>query len=636
MAAAEAGTTKRHANGGGDADPRTLGATLVPEGVRFRVWAPNAELVEVALEGPGEPGHHPLARDADGMHEAVVPGIGAGARYRFRLDGGDAFPDPASRFQPEGVHGSSQVIDPAYGWTDGDWPGLSAENLVIYELHVGTYTPEGTFHALIAQIPHLKALGVTAIELLPVADFPGERGWGYDGVSLWAPMRAYGRPEHLRALVDAAHAAGIGVILDVVYNHLGPDGNFLRAYAADYFTDRHHTPWGEAINYDGPGSRRVRDFVIGNALSWLVDYHIDGLRLDATHAILDDSPTHILAELADRARAATGRGVVLIAEDERPDPTPIRDRDRGGHGLDGVWADGFHHELHVRLTAERSGYFAGYAGTVDGIARAIAEGFRMSLDRDHDGVANGAGVGAAWLSDEPACSFVFCTQNHDQVGNRAFGERLEHLVGRDAANVAATIHLLAPETPLLFMGEEFAASSPFQYFTDHEPGLGKLVSAGREKEFGGLGRTEDHPDPVPDPQDEATFLRSKLDLSERNANAPVLALYTELLRLRRDDPVLRVQDRARTRAAGIGDAVLALHRWADGGHRLLLANTGTGPARIAWAGLPATLGLPRGATTWSPLLTTGEGRFGGSTGLPARDAGGIDLPPMTAVLLTDR
>ncbi len=633
MATADAGTTTHHTHETGDADPRTLGATLVPEGVRFRVWAPNAESVEVALEGSGEPRVYPLACEADGMHEGVVPGIGAGARYRYRLDGGDAFPDPASRFQPEGVHGPSEVIDPAFAWTDDDWPGLSADGLVIYELHVGTYTPEGTFRALIGQLPHLKALGVTAIELLPVADFPGERGWGYDGVSLWAPTRPYGRPEDLRALVDAAHAAGIGVILDVVYNHLGPDGNYLRAFAADYFTDRHHTPWGEAINYDGPGSRRVRDFVIGNALSWLADYHFDGLRLDATHAILDDSPTHILAELGDRARAASRRQVVLIAEDERPDPTPIHDRDRGGHGLDGVWADGFHHELHVRLTGERSGYFAGYSGTADGIAQAITEGFRVSLDRHADGTAEGAGVAAPWLCDEPARSFVFCTQNHDQVGNRAFGERLEHLVGRDAAKVAAAIHLLSPETPLIFMGEEFAASSPFQYFTDHEPDLGKLVSAGREKEFGGLGRTEDHPDPVPDPQDEATFLRSKLDLSERETNAPMLALYTELLRLRRDDPVLRVQDRARTRAAGLDDAVLALHRWTDDGHRLLLANTGPDAARVAWADLPASLGLPSGDPAWSPVLATGDDRFGG-TGVSAPGGNGIDLRPLSAVLLS--
>lgn len=631
MATANAGTTQE-TNGIGDADPRTLGATLVPEGVRFRVWAPNAERIEVVLEGSGESGHRPLARGADGMHGGIVPGIGAGARYRYRLDGGDAFPDPAARFQPAGVHGPSEVIDPAFPWSDDGWPGLAADGLVVYELHVGTYTPEGTFRALIAQLPHLKALGVTAVELLPVADFPGARGWGYDGVALWAPTRAYGPPDDLRALVDAAHAAGLGVILDVVYNHLGPDGNYLRAFAADYFTDRHHTPWGEAINYDGPGSRQVRDFVIGNALSWLTDYHIDGLRLDATHAILDDSPSHILAELADRARAAIDRQIVLIAEDERPDPTPIRDRERGGHGLDAVWADGFHHELHVRLTGEQSGYFAGYAGTADGIANAIRGGFVTPADHDDDGAPDGdAEAAAPWLSDEPARSFVFCTQNHDQVGNRAFGERLEHLVGRDAAKVAAAVLLTSPETPLIFMGEEFAASSPFQYFTDHEPDLGALVSEGRAKEFGGLGRTEDHPDPVPDPQDEATFLRSKLDLSERASNASVLALYTELLRLRREDPVLRVQDRARTRAAGIGD-VLALHRWTDDGHRLLLANTGTEPARMAWSALPAALNLPADAD-WSPLLATDEARFGGHSGLPTPNDTGIDLPGKTAVLL---
>jgi maltooligosyltrehalose trehalohydrolase len=568
------------------------------------------------------------------MHEGVVAGIGPGARYRLRLDDGPALPDPCSRFQPKGVHGPSEVVDPAFAWTDEGWPGLSADGLAIYELHVGTYTPEGTFRALISQLAHLRELGVNAIELMPVAAFPGERGWGYDGVALWAPFHPYGRPEDLKALVDAAHGHGLGIILDVVYNHLGPDGNFLRAFAGDYFTDRHHTPWGEAINFDGPNNRFVRDFILGNALLWLDDYHMDGLRLDATHAIIDDSPLHILAELNDRLRAEIPRGVVLIAEDERRDPTPIRDRDGGGHGLDAVWADGFHHELHVRLTGERSSYFAGYVGSAEGIANAIRGGFITSSDHDGDGIADGdASPGAAWLGEEPARSFVFCTQNHDQVGNRAFGERLEHLVGREAARMATAIQLFAPETPLLFMGEEFAASAPFQYFTDHEPALGKLVSEGREREFGGLGRAQGHPDPVPDPQAEATFLRSKLDLSERETNAPMLALYTELLRLRREDPVLRVQDRARTRAAGLSAAVLAVHRWTAAGNRLLLANTEREPVRIAWENLPRSLGLPKSAAGWVPLLSTGEARFGGSAGLPTADADGIALPGMTAVVL---
>ena len=607
-----------------------LGATVLPDGVQFRVWAPAARQVEVEVETPDGPVYHPLALlEEDGEYGGHVRGLGAGARYRFRLDGGAGYPDPCSRSQPDGPHGASEVVDPeGFVWTDGDWPGLTRDVLVIYECHTGTFTPAGTFDAMVERLPELRALGVTALELMPVAEFPGERGWGYDGVDLFAPHHAYGGPEGLRRLVDAAHAAGLGVILDVVYNHLGPDGNYLRAFSADYFTDRHQTPWGDALNFDGPGSHRVREFVLTNAWRWMREYHLDGLRLDAVHAIHDRSAWHILADLSARARAAVHpRAVVITAENDANDVTLIHRPDKDGYGLDAVWADDFHHTVRVALTGERDGYYARYTGTTTEIAQTIQRAFLYPGKTEPvEGRTRGTPV-----TDEPAAAFVFCIQNHDQVGNRAFGERLNALVSPEAYRAASALLLLAPQTPLLFMGQEFAASAPFLYFTDHESDLGRLVTEGRRREFAGFATFAD-PDArrrIPDPQSPETYRRSKLDWSDWERNGSVVVLYTDLLGLRRDDPVLRVRDRARMHASAPSDTIVALHRWAGAGHRLALVNFG--PPRSLTIADALASGTDVGE--WRVRWHSNTRRYGGD-GTPPTIAGDTAyVPAWTAVLL---
>jgi maltooligosyltrehalose trehalohydrolase len=610
-----------------------FGANVDGDSVEFRVWAPKARRVEVEIVGGAPTGRWPLTPLDDGVHAGRCAELGAGTRYRFRLDGGASYPDPWSRYQPEGVHGPSEVVDPAaFAWADAAWSGLDRRRLVIYELHVGTFTTDGTFDAVIGQLTALKRLGVTAIELMPVAEFPGRWNWGYDGVDLFAPSRNYGGPSGLKRLVAAAHRSGLGVLLDVVYSHLGPDGNYLRAYSEDYFTDRHTTPWGDAVNFDGPNSRRVREYVVQNALYWLREYHLDGFRLDAAHAIHDDGPVPVLQELAANVHRSSERerGPTLIAEDSRNDPRLIR-RPPKGWGLDAVWADDFHHAVHTMLTGEREGYYADYAGTVDQLARTIAGGFLYQGQRSKVwGKPRGSPV-----ADESASAFVFGVQNHDQVGNRALGERLSHLVGPGEYAVAVGLLLLSPETPLLFMGQEFAASAPFQYFTDHEPELGRLVTEGRRKEFAGFSAFQDPARRalIPDPQAEATFRRSKLDFTERRSHAGILRLHRALLALRRTDPVFAAAGRDRLRVDPLGARAVVLRYWSGDSpadQRLVVANFG--PALDLPAG--ETLGLEALAEgSWRVLLSTASRRFGGD-GSPSRlRAGRLQVPQATLVAL---
>lgn len=609
----------------------TMGASVTAGGVHFQLWAPKAAWVEVVIEDAAKPVAHAMTSAAEGVFSADIAGIGAGARYRYRLDGDASYPDPYSRSQPEGPHGPSEVIDPGtFAWSDDAWEGLTPDGQVIYECHAGAMTPEGNFAALIDQLPELKRLGVTALEIMPVAGFPGRWNWGYDGVNLFAPSHVYGAPDAFRRLVDAAHQIELGVLLDVVYNHLGPDGNYLRVFSADYFTDRHVTPWGDALNYDGSGSRFVRDFAIDNACYWLSEFHLDGLRLDATDTIVDDSPLHLLAELTERARAATPRQVIIIAEEARNDVRTIRPRVDGGYGLDGVWSDDFHHAVHVALTGEREGYYADFAGTPSEIATALNEGFIFQgQPLKESGRPRGTRV-----TDEPARSFLFCIQNHDQVGNRAYGERLHHQIDAGRYAVASVLLLFAPQTPLLFMGQEFAASASFMYFTDHEPGLGHHVTEGRRREFRGFRAFAD-PDlreTIPDPQAEETFYRSKLDLRERKANPGIYRLYHDLLALRRDDPVIAAQDRFALHAEVIGAETLAIHRSLGHQHRLLVANLG--PSLGIDAGEPALAGMPR--TGARLLLSTAARRFGGHGGRAGMTGRGaarhLEVPARAAVL----
>ncbi|HYH13009.1 MAG TPA: alpha-amylase family glycosyl hydrolase, partial [Thermomicrobiales bacterium] len=502
--------------------------------------------------------------------------------------------------------------------------GLSRDGLVIYELHVGTMTPDGTFAALESELEALRDLGVTAIELMPVAQTPGARNWGYDGVDLFAPNHNYGGPDDLRSLVDAAHRVGLGVILDVVYNHLGPEGAYLSAYSNDYFSDRHETDWGAGLNWDGKHNHWVRQLAIDNACYWISEFHIDGLRLDATHAMIDDSEVHIVRELTEAARrSAAGRGIVVIAEDGRHEISRVRPVEQGGEGLDGVWADDFHHEIRVMLSNAHESYYASYGGGTEDIAGVVQYGFRHLIPES----------GRRADSFDPASVFVLCIQNHDQVGNRPFGDRLHHDINLDRYRVASALLLFAPETPLLFMGQEFAASTPFLYFTDHPEELGKLVTEGRRKEFAGFKAFDDPAmrETIPDPQAESTFLASKLDLSERERHAGILALYRTLLRLRVDDHVLSLSDLAMTDAYAPSAQMVAVHRWRDGEHRVLIANFGHA-VEMPPAWLERIGGGPH--DDWELVLSTGDTRFGGEGHEPGigPSAGSLCMPARTAAI----
>jgi maltooligosyltrehalose trehalohydrolase len=597
----------------------SVGTSIRPGGgVDFAVWAPERRRVVLDWQGRVGGGRVAMRRGRGGVWRATVPDAGPGARYRYYLDDDGPFPDPYARSLPDGVHGAAEVVDPgAFRWHDADWSGLSADGLIVYELHVGTFTPAGTFEAVIGQLAALRRLGVNALQIMPIASFPGQRNWGYDGVGHYAPDASYGGPGGLRRLIDAAHQRGLGVILDVVYNHLGPSGNYLGQFAPAYFTDRYRTPWGDALNYDGPDGRRVRDWAIDNAIHYLTEYHADGLRLDATHEIHDASRVHLLRELTRRARAAVARPIVLIAEDERNDVRLVS-RGPGGVGLDAVWADDFHHALRTLVTGDRSAYFADYAGTAEQLLDAIRHGFvyRGQLSQ-WSGHPRGRPTGRV-----PARAFVFCIENHDQVGNRALGERLAHLVSPPTYRAASAVLLTAPETPMLFMGQEFAAETPFQFFTDHEPDLGRLVTEGRRKEFAAFPSFRQHLERVPDPQHPATFERSKLRLDERRRNAEVHRLYRDLLALRASDPRLRCQDRLGLRAAALGEKALAFG-WRD---RLVVASFG---AELETR-LPPSLRVGRGR--WRLLLNTDARRYGGAGRRATLSAGRLTLPPETAAV----
>jgi maltooligosyltrehalose trehalohydrolase len=498
----------------------------------FSVWAPRAQRVDVLVD------ERTVAMRASGggWFRATVPGVAPGTRYAFRLDGGPPRPDPRSPSQPDGVHGWSQIVDHgAYAWTDGAWRGRSLRGAVLYELHIGTFTDEGTFVAAIERLPHLVALGVDVIELLPVVEFSGGHGWGYDGVDLFAPHHAYGTADDLKRLIDACHGHGLGAVIDVVYNHLGPSGNYLGEFGA-YFSERHRTNWGAAVNFDGPHSDEVRRLVIDNALMWMRDYHVDGLRLDAVHAIVDESALHVLEELAvevDALAAHLGRPLFLIAESDRNDPRFVRSRDAGGYGLDGAWADEWHHALHAVLTEERAGYYRDF-GSVSLLAKALRQAWVYDGEWSPHRLRR-HGRSPTGLTGH---QFVISTQNHDQVGNRAVGERLSALVSTGRLQIAAALLLTSPFTPMLFQGEEWGATSPFQYFTDHEdPALGEAVRDGRRNEFAHFGWD---PERIPDPQDRATFLRSKLDWSEveKPVHTEMLDWYRQLLELRRTHAAL--------------------------------------------------------------------------------------------------
>lgn len=579
-----------------------LGAWREDGGVRFRVWAPNATRVEVQLEDTSTR-TVALTPEDDGYHGGLVDGLAPGTRYRYLLDGRGPYPDPCSRFQPEGVHGPSEVIDPAFEWTDTEWQGIALADLVTYELHVGTFTPEGTYAAAAAALPRLVDLGVTAVQLLPLADFAGDRGWGYDGVSMFAPARCYGRPQDLRGLVGRAHALGLAVILDVVYNHFGPDGAYHAAFSDRYFNPGHQTLWGGAINLDGEGSEEVRAFFIESALQWLHEYHLDGFRLDSTHALVDEGPRHFLAEYAAAVHAALPRHhrPIVIAEDHRNLDRLLLPEERGGYDLDAVLADDFHHEMRRILAGDDEGYYQDYRGSADDLATCLERGWLfMGQYAPYWREPRGTDPG-----DLPLPHFVHCLQNHDQVGNRPFGDRLTAATTIEAFRAATAVLLTSAATPMLFMGQEWAASTPFQFFTDHHQELGRAVTEGRRAEFRAWSAFNDEAvrERIPDPQALATFERSKLawDERDRQPHAGALALHRRLLHLRRSDPALRWSEHATQSARPLGEDAIVFERRNGHAATLLVAHL---------RGAGATLDVPNLAGgAWSLVLTTEDADF---------------------------
>jgi maltooligosyltrehalose trehalohydrolase len=585
-------------------DPCSLtpffGAVREDAGVRFRVFAIAGHEIRLELLSGAAAGVHGPVRNHDGVCEFFVRGAGAGDRYVYVLGGSERRPDPASRFQPEGVHGPSEVIDPAvYAWLRSRWRGRTARELVIYELHIGTFTSQGTFAAAQERLPNLRDLGVTAIEVMPIAEFAGTRNWGYDGVCLYAPSRNYGRPDDFRAFVDAAHSLDLAVILDVVYNHLGPEGAYLTQFHPGYITDRHSTPWGGAVNLDGPGSELVRQFIIDNALSWLREYRLDGLRLDATHALIDTSPTHVVAELVAEARSTIAWPVVFHGEDSRNLTELLEPRARGGWGLDGVWADDFHHVVRRKLAGDAHGYYRDYAGTCGELERTLRQGWLFTGQHStHQRAPRGTDPSAI-----PMHRFIVCLQNHDQVGNRATGDRLHHGLDPAAWRAASVVLLTVPMTPLLFMGQEWAASAPFQFFTDLEPGLGAQVAAGRSAEFTdfpGFSQPESR-ERIPNPQAQSTFERSRLNWDERgrDVHRETLALYTELLRLRAAHPALGASAELENHASAADADTIVMHRGGAAERFAVVAQlTGGGTVVIDSPSEPPAI-----------LLTTEDPRF---------------------------
>jgi len=616
-----------------------VGADVQPDGgVHFRVWAPSRRRVEVVLEDQGQQRAVELTPEEGGYFAGLAAEAAAGARYRFRLDGApELYPDPASRFQPEGPHGPSQVIDPgAFGWTDERWVGLRLQGQVMYELHLGTFTPEGSWDAARGRLPHLRDLGVTAVEIMPVACFPGAFGWGYDGVSLFAPYQGYGSPDDMRRFVDEAHRLGLGVLLDVVYNHLGPDGNYLRSFAPQYFSSK-ATEWGEAINFDDADAAPVRELFAANASYWIDEYHLDGLRLDATQSIYDQSADHIVAEIGRRARAAAGkRSIIIAAENESQESHIARPLEQGGYGLDALWNDDFHHSARVALTGQREAYYTDYLGAPQELIAAVKRGY-LYQGQWYSWQKKVRGSSTAGL---PPRTFINYLENHDQVANSATGDRLWRLTSPGRYRAMTALLLLGPGTPLLFQGQEWCAAAPFAFFADHPGELGALVRKGRCQflaQFPRAGTAETR-ELMPDPGARATVAACRLDWAEpaTGPHSQSLALHRDLLSLRRTDPVIAAQGEG---DVSIDGAVLSpesfvLRFFAPGDdERLLLVNLGRDRPLSP---LPEPLCAPPTGRRWTSLWSSESPRYGGA-GTPAvSEDGAWTILGHAAILLAAR
>ncbi len=607
------------------------GVEVLPgDRVHARVWAPKRHRVSMVIETDGR--SVDLAAEGDGYFSALVEGVPVGSLYRFRLDDGETlYPDPVSRFQPDGPDGPSQVVDPArFGWSDQGWTGRTIKGQVIYEMHIGTFTPEGTWDAAMRELPRLVELGVTVLELMPVAEFPGKFGWGYDGVDLFAPTRLYGTPDDMRRFVDRAHGLGFAVILDVVYNHLGPSGNYLKEFADAYFTDRYKNEWGEAVNFDGPDAGPVRDFFLANARYWIDEFHLDGLRLDATQQVFDSGKPHILQEISRTVRrAARGRDAILIGENEPQHATMVRPVEEGGCGLCAIWNDDFHHSAMVALTGRDEAYYTDYKGTPQEFVSAMKHGF-LYQGQWYRWQGKRRGMPAFGL---PRPTFVTFLQNHDQIANSGKGLRGHALTSPGRWKAMTALMLLGPGTPMLFQGQEFAASTPFHYFADHEPWLAEKVEEGRAEflsQFPSLATPEMHAC-LPKPHAEETFRRCKLDHAEREAHAEAWALHRDLLRLRREDPVFSAQTVGGLDGAVLGAEAFVLRFFGeDGDDRLLLVNLGRD---LTLEVVPEPLLAPPMGKAWKLLWSSEANRYGGCGTAPVEDGDHWRIPGHAAVVL---
>ncbi len=591
-----------------------VGAEILPgAGVHFRVWAPRRQKVEAVIEGGAAVELRP---ETGGYYSGVATGAGAGTRYRFRLDSGDSFPDPASRYQPDGSHGPSQVVDPAaFHWSDAAWQGAAIEGQIIYEMHIGTFTREGTWAAAQRELPELSDAGVSVIEVMPVADFPGRFGWGYDGVGWFAPVRIYGEPDDFRRFVDEAHRLGLAVILDVVYNHVGPDGNYLSQFSQDYFTSRYGNEWGEAINYDGENSAPVREFVLTNVAYWAEEYHLDGLRLDATQQIFDASSENIMAALTKRMRAAARRKTIIVAENEPQETKLVRSVEQGGYGLDAVWNDDFHHSARVAATGRREAYYTDYEGKPQELISAVKYGY---LYQGQHYAWQHKRRGTVCWGLRPA-QFVTFLDNHDQIANSGRCQRIHQLTSPGRYKAMTALLLLGPGTPMLFQGQEFASTSPFYFFADHDARLSSLVRRGRADflaQFPSLAQPGVS-GVFQDPGALATFESCKLDFGERRSHAAIYQLHKDLMRLRREDPVFRAQT-----PRGVDGAVLSAEAFVlrffgeNGDDRLLLVNLGVD---LQLDPAPEPLLAPPEGKLWDLLWSSEDPRYDG-TGTPPVDS----------------
>lgn len=549
-----------------------IGAEIFPQGVHFRVWAPDHKKVDLVIEdSPEKPIFLPMKRDKNGFFSLLTKKAGEGSLYRFRLSHKQICADPASRYQPIGPSGPSQVVGRNFRWTDQQWKGLAPHQQIGYEMHIGTFTQEGSFEAAAKEIPYLADLGITFIELMPVADFPGHFGWGYDGVNLFAPSHLYGPPNKLKAFINSAHKYGIGVVLDVVYNHLGPEGNQLPMFAKEYLSDKHETDWGQAINFDQPYSR---EFFLTNTAYWIEEYHFDGLRLDATPWMFSSTPTHILEEISRVIKGAGGkRKTISVAENEKQETKLIRSYKNKGYGYDMMWNDDFHHSAHVRLTGKREAYFSDYLGSPQEFISSLKYGF---LYQGQYYMWQKKPRGTPDLNIPPYAMMIFL-ENHDQVANTGYGSRLHQKSDPGNYKALTAFFLLSPNTPLIFQGQEFNSSKPFCYFADHEPSLSSLVKKGRKKELSQFPRlaTKEMQKKLPHPENPTTFTKCKLDLNERDKNAVQLQYFKDLIQLRRKDPVFSRSQTLKIDGAVVSpDAFLIRYFSKEHGDRLLIINLG--------------------------------------------------------------